>query len=574
MHTPPPQDGGKRPGWFESEALWLVVLVTAIYACRAGDLPLRGEEPTRAQIAHEMVLSGDPIVPREQGEPFLSRPPLQNWLIALSCQALGRWDALPIRLPSVVATVLTALLIYCYSRSFLAPVGSFAAAAAFATMGEMFQTGRLAETEAVFILLVGASLLVWHLGMVRGWPEARTWCAGYGLMVLAALAKGPQAPTYFLASVGVYLVLTGQWRKLFTGAHFAGAAFGLAILLAWMIPFYRQVGWKGVHDVWLGDSAIRFHDWKVSEVATHLVVFPLEIAGCTLPWSPLLLLYLSPRVRGSLRQGRPQVLFVTTCLVIAFPSCWLPPGGVSRYFSPLYPCLAVLIGATFERCARPDAPAVMLRAWRGFASVTALAMVVAAATVLAAAALKDRMPIGLLSEPTGVAVFYAAASLGLAAAMLHSRQAGDPLRVQVGVVAVGSFMAITFIGVLTDLRIRRSENTAAAVARLKQVLPPDHRLVSFGHVDSLFAYYYGRPIVPLTWKAARANDVAGVDYFCFYNPGTGRPALPFAWREVAAVSVDRNHQEPPETVVVVGRRLPTAASSADASLRGTSLAGR
>jgi 4-amino-4-deoxy-L-arabinose transferase-like glycosyltransferase len=576
MHTPPPQDGGTRlPGWFESEALWLLVLVTAVYACRAGDLPFRGEEPTRAQIAREMVLTGDAVVPREQGEPFLSRPPLQNWLIALSCQALGRWDAAAARLPSVLATILATLLIYRYSRTFLSPTGSFAAGVSFATMGEMFQTGRLAETEAVFILLVGASLLVWHGGMLRGWPETRTWCAGYGLMVLAALTKGPQAPTYFVAAVTVYLVLTGQWRKLLSRAHFTGAAFGLLIALAWMVPFYRQLGWKGVHDVWLGDSAIRFHDWKFSEVATHLVVFPLEILGCTLPWSLLLLLYLSPKVRGSLRQARPQILFVSICLIVSFPSCWLPPGGVSRYFSPLYPCLAVLIGATVEHCTRPDASRVVTRAWRAFATVTALVMVVAAGTVLTATALKDRLPIGRLAEPPGIAVFYAAASLGLAAVALRSRNAGDPLRVQVGVVAVSGFMAITFVGVLTDLRIRRGEDTAGAVVRLKEQLPPGQRLVSFGHVDSLFAYYYGRPIVPLTWEAARANDVAGVEYFCFYNAGTGRPALPFDWEEVAAVSVDRNHQEPPDTVVVVGRMRPAAGTRAAGDTRtDTSLAGR
>lgn len=578
MHTPPPQDGGTRsPGrwWCESEALWLFVLVAAAYASRAGDLPLRGEEPTRAQIGREMVLTGDAVVPREQGEPFLSRPPLQNWLIALSCQALGRWDAAAIRLPSVLATILTTLLIYRYSRTFLAPLGSFAAAVSFATAGEMFQTGRLAETEAVFILLVGASLLVWHGGLVGGWPETRAWCAGYGLMALAALAKGPQAPTYFLTSVTAYLVLTGQWRKLFSRAHALGATFGLLVTLAWLIPFYRQTGWKGVHDVWLGDSAIRFHDWKVSEVVRHLVVFPLEILGCTLPWSPLLLVYLSPQVRGSLRQIRPQVLFVTICLVIAFPSCWLPPGGVSRYFSPLYPCLAVLTGAAVERFARADAPAVLFQAWRGFATLTALAMVVAAVTVLAATALKDRTPIGRLAEPPAVAVFYAAASLGLAAVTLRSRQAGDPLRIQVGVVAVSGFMALTFIGVLTDLRIHRSEDTAGAVARLKELLPPDQRLVSFGHVDSLFAYYYEQPIVPLTWEAARDNDVAGVDFFCFFNPGTGRPAFPFAWEEVAAISVDRNHQEPPDTVVVVGRRLPPAAAKVAGGTPGvTSLAGQ
>jgi 4-amino-4-deoxy-L-arabinose transferase-like glycosyltransferase len=383
-------------------------------------------------------------------------------------------------------------------------------------------------------------------------------------MVLAALTKGPQGPVYFLTSVTVYLFLTAQWRRLFTRAHAAGILVGLAIVSAWMVPFYSQVGWKGVHDVWLGDSAIRFRDWKLAEVALHLVTFPLEIFGCTLPWSPLLFLYLDRRVRDTLRDAAPQLTFVTVCLVVSFPTCWLPPGGVSRYFAPLYPCLAVLIGALLDRCGQPNPPRSLVLGWRGLTIGTGTIMIAAAAIVLAAPAIKASFVLSRLAGPPGLALCYAAIAFGLAAVMFRFRQAGERVRIQVGVVALGSFMAISFTGVLTDLRIRRSENTAAAVERLKAVLPIDHTLCSFGHVDSLFAFYYGRAIVPLSWETVRRNQVDGVEYFAFYNSGTGRPRLPFAWKEIAAVSVDRNHQDPADTVVVVGRRLGVQSAKAGA----------
>ena len=73
-----------KPWWCEAEVVWLFLLVVAAYFTRAHVLPLRGEEPTRAQVAREMVERADWIVPREQGEPFLVRPPLQNWVIAAS----------------------------------------------------------------------------------------------------------------------------------------------------------------------------------------------------------------------------------------------------------------------------------------------------------------------------------------------------------------------------------------------------------------------------------------------------------------------------------------------------------
>jgi 4-amino-4-deoxy-L-arabinose transferase-like glycosyltransferase len=572
MHASPESESARRTyfRWrFEVELLLLIAIVASAYFFRAAELPLRGEEPTRIQIAREMVRSGDPLVPREQGELFLSRPPLQNWLIAVSCQLSGDWSAAPARLPSIIATFLTTLVVYWYSRSFLSATGSLAAAAAFATMGEMFQTGRLAETEAVFIFFVGASLLVWHGGFVYGWSELAAWITGYALMTLGALTKGPQAPVYFLSSITVYLLVTRQWRRLFTRAHLAGIAVSLLIASAWLIPFYGEVGWKGIHDVWVGDSAIRFRDWKIKEVLNHLLVFPLEVFGCTMPWSPFLLLYLNRRVRGSWREIRPQILFVSICVIPGFLSCWIPPGGVSRYFSPLYPCLVVLIGAAVDRCTQVDAPGIVAKCWNGFAYISSAVMAIAAAAVLAAPVLKSWPLASRFAEPPVVAICYAAASIGLAFLALRARQPGDASRVRLGVMAVGAFMTLTFVVVLIDVRIRRSEHTRESVAHLKELLPASETLYSFGHVDSLFAYYYEKPIVPLSWTAARANRVDDADYFCFFNEGTGRPALPFDWQEIAAVSVDRNHQEPPDTVVVVGRRTvplhPRNSASAAAS---------
>ncbi len=183
---------GARAWWRERDILWLLLLVISAYFLRAGALPIRGEEPTRAQIAREMVERGDWVVPREQGEPFRIRPPLQNWVIAVSCTAFGSWGEWYVRFPSLLCTLLTTLLIYGYCRSVLSRLGALAAAVAFATLADMFQMGRQAETEALFIFLLSGSLLTWHLGLLRRWPETLTWIAGYGFMALAMLTKGLQ----------------------------------------------------------------------------------------------------------------------------------------------------------------------------------------------------------------------------------------------------------------------------------------------------------------------------------------------------------------------------------------------
>src|SRR5258707_4294294 len=105
--------------WCEAELALLLLFVVGAYFTRMTDLTIRGEESRRGLIAREMLTTGDWIVPRCQGEPLFSRPPLQNWLIAALALVRGDVDAVALRLPSDVAMLLTVLLIYGYARSLL-----------------------------------------------------------------------------------------------------------------------------------------------------------------------------------------------------------------------------------------------------------------------------------------------------------------------------------------------------------------------------------------------------------------------------------------------------------------------
>jgi 4-amino-4-deoxy-L-arabinose transferase-like glycosyltransferase len=551
----------RTPWWREGELLCVLILLFVAYFVRLGDLPLRGEEPTRVQSALEMVARHDFIVPREQGEPFLVRPPLQFWVIAAACRALGSWDAWAVRFPSLLATLLTTLLIYGYSRSFLSRLGAFAAAAAFATLADMFQMGRQAETEAVFILFVSASLLTWHWGIMRHWPEAVTYSLGYGFMALGMLTKGLQAPTYFMASQALYLLVTGQGRRLWSRAHGLGVLVCLALLLCWVIPYAHAVGWPAVPLIWGGDPAInvngRILDWNLNEMASHLLRYPFEIAAGTLPWSVLLLLYLRRDFRRALAAARPPVLFLSICLTVAFPTCWLPPGGQPRYFAPLFPCLAVLVGVGIQRCAEADARSALRAAWRLYLGAAACVMLLAAVAVLVATLCWARHPVlSPWAEPPLVALTYALVAVALAILVLRARN-GGPSQAPLPVLALACFMAMTFSGVVSDIRLRRSEQVADAVRQLKETLPPGQPLVSLGgHIHSLFAYHYGLPFIASRPWPTSDDQVADLAYFCFAATGESRPQLPFAWEEVGAISVDRNHHPVPQRVTVVGRRLP------------------
>ena len=102
----------------------------------------------------------------------------------------------------------------------------------------------MGESEAVFTLLVAASLLLWHLAYTKRWPPLATWSLGFGFAALAALVKGPQAPIYFVAITTVYLLLRRDWRYLVSWQTAVGLVVSVAIVAAWQIPFYRRPAGK------------------------------------------------------------------------------------------------------------------------------------------------------------------------------------------------------------------------------------------------------------------------------------------------------------------------------------------
>ncbi len=542
----------------------LIIMVALAYFSRAHSLPLRGEEPTRAQMAFEMVQLHDWTVPREQGEPFLVRPPMQNWAIALSCLAFGNWGFEAVRFHALISTLLTTLIIYAYCRIFLTRIGALAAAAAFLTLPEMFQMGRQAETEALFTFFVGASLLLWHWGILRNWLDCITFPLGYAFMALATLTKGIQAPAYFIGSIGTYLILTRQWRRLFSWQHLLGIVTAVTILVAWIVPYGEIVGWSKVPLVWFGDPAITYNGgvsrWHPGETALHLLKYPANIFAGMLPWSGLLVFFAFREIRRAARQSEAArgVFFACICLAIAWPSCWIPPGSLPRYFAPLYPSTCVLIGIAFQCAGSSNLSPLMLRLRQWLVTLMAFVVGFSVIVVLGAPLVAKRFAAvqPLVGSPF-LTAFYTVTFAVLALLIFRSRNHNDAPAARMFILSTAVFMIVMVAGLATDFRIRRSEDAATAVAQLKAHLPPRQQLVSIGgHTAPMFAYYYGSPlIIPLPMPTAENGLGLKLSYFCFMSSGAKRPRLPFAWEEISVVPLDRNHHDAPLDVIVVGRRI-------------------
>ncbi len=549
------------PGrWWREAEFWLALLLAlAIYGTRLTDLTIRGEEPRWACVAQEMIDSGDYVVPRLQGKPFPDRPPLNSWAMIAASKVTGELNLAAIRLPSVLATLLTVVLIYLYGRSYMSPSGSLVAAAAYATLGLVLQLGRVAESDALLTLFSSAALLIWHYAYDRRQDPRLAWLVGYSLAALAALCKGPQGPVYFVAITGVYLVVRRDWRFLFSRWHLAGAAMFVAIIAAWQVPFAIALDPAAALRVWTeeGNLGSRFEVARWRKLLEHWAVFPLEVFGSLLPWS-FLLPVLATRWFWSCTGGaRPMAVFAIAALAIALPTCWIPVESRPRYLMSLYPCVALLVGLIVERSCAAEQIGWWRRSWDNYV-VTGIFVVLAAPMTLAAISVFARRHLHGLEQAISGAMLAGIAIAGLtAAALAHwSRWRSQRWRASVGMLSLAGFMGLSYTSVVVNLQKHTSNNPSDAIASIRAALPTGERLVSFGRVHHLFAHYYQDPIALVELADNTAPADSSATYFCVsVDPGFETPVIPFEWELLAEVSCERARSDNPQAKVIVGRRI-------------------
>ncbi|MEX0937882.1 MAG: glycosyltransferase family 39 protein [Pirellulales bacterium] len=544
----------------------LSLLVVAIYFSRMTLLPACGEESRWAHGAVQMLETGDWIVPRQQRQVFVDRPPMASWTMAAVALVRGEVDLVAIRLPSALAMLGTTLIVYFYARTFLTWFGALAAGAMFATLGQVLQLGQLGENEALFTMLVSGSLLAWHAGYAAGRSSGVTWSAGYALAALAALQKGPQAPVYFVAVTGAYLLLRRDWRWLLGWGQWIGASCFVLVIAAWEIPFWRATNLADAVGIWTRSAAFRVNKGSLLE---HMATFPLETFACLLPWSALAVGLLDPRIRRALGRMPAHVAFLLTSVVVTYPSVWLVSGSRGRYFMPLYPCIALMLAWIAQRCVQAAPGTVARRGWDRFL-LGAVAAVLVSGIAVAAVSFLPQIPLREIAQPAAFAVIYLIAALATAAVLFRMRGRGEQRHACVAVMALASYLGLSYTGAVLNAVAVTANDLRPAVASLKEQLPRAN-LVSFGPIFHRFAFAYEAPIRQIEWPSSLHDVPEEVEYFCYdYKPGdtemlrdSGRGfywtttpgTLPLRWEEVAVIPCGRRVTGGEQRKVIVGRIL-------------------
>jgi 4-amino-4-deoxy-L-arabinose transferase-like glycosyltransferase len=198
----------------------IALLWSGIYLPGLGTLQLQHEEPRRALPALHMLASGDWLVPRVGSDPYLRKPPLLNWAIALSCELSGGVSEWAVRLPSVLATLALAITILVVGGGrWLGKEGGLIAAIFLLVNLTMIESGRLAELEALYVSLTGIALVLWFTSWGKGAGPWQLWLLPAPFLALGMLTKGPTHLLFYYGVIFPVLAFGKNARSLLHPAH-------------------------------------------------------------------------------------------------------------------------------------------------------------------------------------------------------------------------------------------------------------------------------------------------------------------------------------------------------------------
>ena len=334
-------DRGRREGWIIAG---LIAASGLILFFNLWTRSLENHDYLRyAEVAREMIRSGDWIVPRYNGEVYLDKPPLLLWLIALPSYFYGSVTPFIARLPSVLAAWIGVLVLFFWGRRMYGNTrAGILSAGILLSCYQYFSQARSAKTDVLLCVFVLLALYFFYLGYEA--PRKRRilfFSSSFFFMGLGVLTKGPFGFLIPFPILALFLIKEKRARMLLSGEFLLGYLILLLVALPWPLLFVRRFG--------LQESiALVKETHPLSRQAPFYFYF-IEIWGQFAPWSlllPLLGFYLW-RERSQVWQSGESLCLLW--FVLLFLLLTLFKVRVSRYLLPALPPLALMLGGRWKK---------------------------------------------------------------------------------------------------------------------------------------------------------------------------------------------------------------------------------
>ena len=239
-----------------SHAVLALIALAFVAPGLVGHAPWRAFDVIAIELVHQMHVSGDWIVPRLAGEPWLDDPPFFHWLALAFAKVFGGLLGFhnAVRLASGVSMLAALWFLYLAARH--------SALARSATAGD--EAAQVAERRgagaAATLLLVGSIGLIMHAHeavpdlaalaascaalfflITSGRKTLRSGLAFGAALGVAFLSTGPVVPAVLGATALLAHLACDDWRTAKAPGYLAAAALGFGVVAAsWPLALYLR----------------------------------------------------------------------------------------------------------------------------------------------------------------------------------------------------------------------------------------------------------------------------------------------------------------------------------------------
>ncbi|QWD62473.1 glycosyltransferase family 39 protein [Polynucleobacter sp. MWH-UH25E] len=329
-----------------------ILLLILIYAALwFGTLNYRhlipSDEGRYAEMAREMLVTGDWVTPRYNGYKYFEKPPLQIWATATTFHlfGIGDWQA---RFWTALTGFLTILAIGFTGAKIYNARAGWLAAVVLASSPMWVTSGHFNSLDmglSAFLVAALCSLLIAQTSQTQS--SCRNWMwACWIFMALATLSKGLIGAAIPAMVFVIYSISAWDWKIWTRLRLFSGLILFLVITAPWFI-LVAQRNPEFLEFFFIHEHLQRFTQDAHSRTGPIYYFVPLLLIGL-LPWIA--------QLPGSIAQAWQERSRTFSCGWLL--SCWfivifvffsISHSKLPGYIIPIFPALALLIGNRLDR---------------------------------------------------------------------------------------------------------------------------------------------------------------------------------------------------------------------------------
>ncbi len=387
----------------------VILVAAAVYlACIVSPPSLQDDvDAVQAQIARNMITSGDWVTPRLDGVIYLEKPPLIYWMMAATYKVFGvhDWAA---RIPIAVSAIALCWLTAAFGVWAFGKRAGFYAGLCMATCVGLWLFTRILIPDVMLTFTIALAmwallrLLDEHEPHPRAWAYILAASLGTGLLLKSLIGL------VFPAAAGlIYLGITHQlfvartWKRL---RPFAGTLIILAISVPWHVlatlrnpPYFdftmRSVPGEYHGFLWfffINEQLLRFLNLRYPRDYNTVprLYFWLFHLAWLFPWSVYFPAAAKLSYKPVDRAGQTRLLALWW---IGFILVFFTFSTTQEYYSmPCYPAMALLLGSAIAAGGK--------WVWRGTRALTVVAGLAAAVAMGILVAVRDVPVVGDISN--------------------------------------------------------------------------------------------------------------------------------------------------------------------------------